>query len=367
MTQNARRSALASLAALLVLTGILSAGVAHAESAAELPAANGTVVLPAQEWPLKPGPRTIKVYVFYPGGQLKNVKPSTGLMLSIHNWGGHGADGTASPTALAERLDVVAIAVDYLQSGDSGSNDIPEPYEHGYLQALDALRALEFVFDGLKARQIPFAAGRIFATGGSGGGNVTLMVNKLAPRTFTCIIDMCGMSRLTDATAFHLPGAGLNARYSRDPKSPAFLSADDQQIRFVGNPEHLKTMKQLQNTCKVIVVHGSEDPVVSPADAREMVENMKHEGFDVEPHFITTADLDGKVFTTPGHGLGNRTAIVFQVAGKYLQSDSPQALVRKTPTDFECRDTKVRYETTHGRFVISYEAGYPVGRFEAKR
>jgi len=37
---------------------------------------------------------------------------------------------------------------------------------------------------------------------------------------------------------------------------------------------------------------------------------------------------------------------------------------RKSPTDFERRDERVRYPTTNGAFVISYKAGYPVGRFE---
>src|SRR5204863_409622 len=133
-----------------------------------------------------------------PGGELRQVKPTTGLMLSLHNWGGRGFAGTADAKSLAERFNVVAVGVDYLQSGDNASNDIPEPYDFGYLQALDALRALHFVFDGLQSRGIAFAKGRIFATGGSGGGNVTLMVNKLAPRTFACVIDLCGMARLTD-------------------------------------------------------------------------------------------------------------------------------------------------------------------------
>ena len=39
-----------------------------------------------------------------------------------------------------------------------------------------------------------------------GGGNITLMVNKLAPRTFAAAIDMSGMARLTDDIAFNLPG-----------------------------------------------------------------------------------------------------------------------------------------------------------------
>ncbi|MBI3875572.1 MAG: hypothetical protein HY300_06350, partial [Verrucomicrobia bacterium] len=53
------------------------------------------------------------------------------------------------------------------------------------------------------------------------------------------------------------------------------------------------------------------------------------------------------------------------VAGKFLRADSPDALERRTPTDFERRDD-IRYATSDGAYVISYAAGYPVGRFEPR-
>ena len=55
-------------------------------------------------------------------------------------------DGYLRPRRWA--FDVVAIGVDYLQSGRQASIEDPEPYDFGWLQALDALRALHFVFDG---------------------------------------------------------------------------------------------------------------------------------------------------------------------------------------------------------------------------
>ena len=272
----------------------------------------------------------------------------------------------APPTRgkLADRLNVVAICVDYLQSGKW--RETPGPYDFGYLQALDALRALWFVFDGLDGLDKPFARDRIFSTGGSGGGNVTLMVNKLAPHTFTCIVDMCGMARLSDDMAFGLPdGSGLNAGYSRDPNSPRYLPKDGQELRFVGNPEHLATMKRLGNTCRVIVVHGTTDKSCPVADARAMVDNMRAAGMDVRPHFITPGDVDGTVFKSTGHSLGNRTLIVFREAEKYLLPDGPQSLRRPGRCDFDRRDTKVQYRTSGGRYVISYESGYPEARFLA--
>lgn len=329
-----------------------------------LPERNATVAIPAQEWPQKPGPRTVDVSVYYPDGSLSSVRKTTGIMLTLHNWGGTGCAGTASPTALAQRLDVVAVCVNYLQSGRQASIEDPEPYDFGYLQALDALRALWFVADGLQQKGIPFASGRMFATGGSGGGNVTQMVNKLAPRTFACVIDMCGMAKLSDDIAFNLPGgSGLNARWSRDPESSNYLSPGAQEIRFIGNPVHLEVMKRLKGRCKVVVVHGVDDNTCPFEDKQELVANMQSAGIDVEPHFVSKDDLDGKVFTSSGHALGNRTEIVFRVAGKYLEVGHKSSLSRRGRSDFDLRDTRVGYPVIGGEYVISYAAGYPVGHF----
>ena len=93
------------------------------------------------------------------GGQCRldhSVNAETGLMLSLHNWGGTGARGTADPKFLANNYNVVAICVDYLHSGKW---DKSLPYDYGYLQALDSLRALHFVFDGLEKLGRPFARG----------------------------------------------------------------------------------------------------------------------------------------------------------------------------------------------------------------
>lgn len=334
------------------------------ESWPALPEQNGSVQIPAQEWPLKPGPRTVKVTVHYPDGKLQGVTERTGLMLSLHNWGGTGCVGTADPVKLTDQFNVVCLCVDYLQSGKKASLEDPEPYDFGYLQALDALRALYWLRHSLVTRKVAFDPSRIYSTGGSGGGNVTLMVNKLAPRTFACCVDMCGMAKLSDDIAFNLPGGSdLNARYSRDKSSPYYLSPDHQELRYVGNPAHLKIMRTLGNRCRVIVIHGVDDTTCPVADARAMVANMQAAQLTIRPEFVVKGDLEGGIFTSSGHALGDRTVIVFEMCGRELLTDSPNVAKLAGPTDFERREDIV-YPTTNGRFVISYAKGYPVGRFE---
>lgn len=349
---------------ILVVIGATS--FAAADDWPALPNENGKVIVPAQEWPLRPGPRSVPIEIFYPGGRRSNIDSQTGIFLTLHNWDGVGAQGTADPAVLADRYNVIAITVDYLQSGPSKT--WKEPYDFGYLQALDALRALYVVYHGLEIDQVPFDRQRIFAVGGSGGGNVALMCNKLAPRTFACVVSLSGMAKLSDDMAFNLPGgSSLNAQYSRDSKNPAYLSADAQQLRFIGYPEHLQTMHLLGNTCKVIVVHGMEDTTCPVEDAQELVDNLKGAKLNVDSHFVAQSLVDGKLYRNANHSLGNRTQILQHVADDYLSPKSPRTLHRAVKSDYDLRDELVRYRTHNGQFVISYQQGYPIGRFEVAR
>jgi predicted esterase len=354
---------------LFILTTSLALSDVDAAPWPKLLQKNGTVLLPAQDSPhlianksQEPGNRTIKTYITYPGGSMEHVTPQTGLMLSIHNWGGKAASGAPSSTYLASNYNVVAINVDYIQS-ESRHKDIP--YDFGYLQALDCLRALHYVFDGLTQQAVAFDSSRIYSAGGSGGGNVALMANKLAPRTFACIIDLSGMCKLSDDIAFNLPGGSrLTARYSPLPDHIHFLTKDAQALRFVGHPQHLKQMQALGNEAQIVVSHGTSDSTCPIADAREMVTNLQTAGFPVDAHFISAADIDGKVITNTGHSVGNRTLIVNKFAAKYLLVDGAQAATRKGKTDFEYRDELVKYSTPNGTYIISYKQRYPVSRFE---
>ena len=244
------------------------------------------------------------------------------------------------------------------------------PTDFGYLQALDALRALWYVQQGLKANRVLFHSGRIYATGGSAGGHVALMCDKLAPRTFTCVIDICGMTKLNDDIAFGLrAGSNLNARYSKIPGKPNYLTADEREIRAIDNPAHLAEMKKLGHTAKIIVVHGVDDATAPFADAKELVEAMKAAHLDVEPVYINKAHVDGKVYTRLGlhtpsvHEPKSFSAWQIDLSGKWLDD---VMLDRKTSTDFFRRERNSNTRRPNGSYVISYEKGFPVGKFGPK-
>ena len=328
----------------------------------KLPEMSGTVEIEVRDDPAKPA-RKLAVHLVYSRNRLATVTAKTGIMLSLHNWGGTTWENTPNPNHLAENYDLLVIGVTYYQSGDKDGD--PEPYDYSYVQAMDVLRALHYVYQSLKDANHPFDATRIYCTGGSGGGHVTQMANKFAPNTFACIVDLSGMASLTDDIAYHLPGGSpANARYSRDPASPAYLSPDMQEIRDLGNPAHLALQAKSENHCQIVVIHGEDDPVCLAADKHRVVDAMRAAGLDVESHFITKADIDGKLITNSAHQIGERTYLLMNFAGKYLSPKSDQMRQLTKPNDFDRRGV-VAYPTSTGLQSISYAGDVPSLTFRA--
>lgn len=358
------------LTASLVSVIVLLPALLRAADWPPLPQANGTVSIPVRDEP-DGAERPLAIHLRYPaspGGKpgLANVTATTGLTLVLHNWGGRVFEGASNPDVLATTYDVVAIGVTYYQSGDQGKGIEPEPYDFGYRQALDALRALHYVYHGLRATGHEFADRRIYGCGGSGGGNVIQMANKFAPRTFACIVDLSGMASLTDDMAYNLPGgAALNARYSRDPASPAFLTPGGQQIRDLGNPAHLAIQKQAGCTCKVVMIHGADDAPCPAEDKRRVAEAMRAAGLDAVPHILTKDDVDGTIVKNCGHSIGDRTALLQAFAGECIKPDSPAHCELPGPCDFE-RGEDITYPTSDGAYTISFGPAGPAISFDKR-
>ncbi len=349
---------------IVILVGASCLAQEAAPARAKLPEMSGKVEIEVRDDPAKPA-RKLAVHLVYSRNRLSTVTAKTGVMLSLHNWGGTIWDNTPNPNFLAENYDLLVIGVTYYQSGDKDSD--PEPYDYSYLQTMDALRALHYVYQGLKDEGHPFDATRIYCTGGSGGGHVTQMASKFAPNTFACIVDLSGMASLTDDIAYHLPGGSpANARYSQDPASPAWLPPDMQEIRDLGHPGHLALQAKSENHCKIVFIHGEDDPVCLAADKHRVVDAMRAAGLDVDPHFITKADVDGKLFMNSGHAIGDRTRLLAHFAEKYLSPQSDQMCRLTKPNDFD-RRAIVAYPTSKGVHTITYSAEGPVLTFSPEK
>ncbi|MFA7628629.1 MAG: DUF2920 family protein [Candidatus Dojkabacteria bacterium] len=316
----------------------------------------------AQEWPQKPGKRTVTMWVEEPPA---GINRNTGLMLVLHNWGGvyNSAEYIQWCKTFAARFNVIAISVNYLQSGPAWKDNLP--YDHGFLQAMDAIGALYTVRTQLKSQGVEFNENRIYSMGGSGGGNVTQMAMKLAPHTFACGVDICGMPGLIDAIAFGTgEGTSLNAGYSRDPNSPVFLTKDMQEIRDFGHPEHCKILRAANPQLKIVIVHGVADTSCPVSAKLLQYRNMLVAGISVDAHFLTEFDVDGKAVKDTGHSVGDREQVVVKYADVYLKEDGALARKLSAPNDFVRKGT-VEYPTANGKYIVDY-SGYPKVSFQGK-
>ena len=314
----------------------------------------------AQEWPFEPGERKVKMHIEEPSN---GINYNTGMMLVLHNWGGRYNESQYVQwcKTFADRYNVVAASVNYLQSAGAEPKIVGEkPYDHGYLQAMDCLRALYHIQKQLKDAEVMFNPHRCYAMGGSGGGNVALMANKLAPHTFACIVDICGMPGLTDGIAFGAGefGSHLNAGYSKDPESPAYLTKDMQEIRDPGHREHLQIQCEANPSNKVVIVHGLDDMSCPVAHKITIFRTMVETGFRPDGHFLTPWHVDGTAVKTTGHTGNDRQKVVERFADAYMMEDGKLALETPGKNDFE-RAEEVVFPTSGGRFVVDYSAGPP--------
>jgi poly(3-hydroxybutyrate) depolymerase len=318
----------------------------------------------AQQWEHEPGERTVKMWIDEP---VAGVGESTGLMLCLHNWGGIYDQPIYKSwcRTFAERYNVVTVSVNYLQSGAEGASDTRDhAYDFGYLQAMDCIGALYHVREQLLAQGVVFDEHRVYSMGGSGGGNVTEMVCKLAPHTFACGVDICGMPGLIDAMAYGTgEGTHIDAGYSHDPDSPYHLTESMRRIRDFGDAEHCALLAAANPALKLVIVHGVDDASCPVVPKMKQFARMTGAGMDVDGRFLTEVDVDGYAVTTTGHPVGNRDRVVMKYADDYMLPEGRLAKRTEQENDFQ-RGGSFEYPTDNGRFVLNYE-GYPTVAFVA--
>ena len=306
-----------------------------------------------QEFFRIPGPRQVDMYSTFPE---HGTNENTGIMLVLHNWGGTWDFCASWCRILSEKFNLICLSVNYLQSGWRLGD---MTYDFGVIQSSDCLRAIYWMRDFLNRNNIPYNPRRTFSGGASGGGNLSQMVNKFAPRTFGCIVDMCGMSGLSDDMAF---GNGiLNAGYSRDPEHPAYRTAAMQEIRDFGNPEHLKLQYAANPDNQVVIIHGMDDEYCPCSAKIQVFQHMVEAGFQPDGYFITPAMVDGIVITGTGHAVGDRPYVIATYGKPYLSERGEFAKVLQNPDDFELKHV-VEYPVTGGSYRMDF-TGIPTVSF----
>ena len=187
----------------------------------------------------------------------------TGLMVVLHGWGGDYTQYDEACRSWAELFNVITLQVNYRDSGRGGPI-----YDFGKYQAVDVLRAMEYVLS-----TYPVDTRRIIGWGGSGGGNAILQAAKMAPHTFACIVDVAGITKPTDATDTSQgyttdPVGGWQAKALGAGKS---YTVPEYQLR---NPQHDAELFH----APIIILHGDSDSVVSVQHAHDMARVLMEPG-----------------------------------------------------------------------------------------
>ena len=300
-----------------------------------------------QEFFRRPGRREVEMYIAEPYGGLND---NTGIMMVSHNWGGTWEMCSAWCDILSTKFNLICVSVNYLQSGSSWREYCPT-YDHGVIQTIDCLRALYHIRNFLTEKGIRINFRRTYAAGASGGGNISQMLNKFAPHSFGCIIDLCGMAKLSRETALGLQV--LNAGYSEDPEAENYLSPAMQEIRDIGNPSHLKLQFAANPENKIVIVHGLDDDSCVCHEKVQAFANMIKAGFQPDGHFITPGMVDGIIVTTTTHQVGDRPYVIAKFGQPYLSEKGDFVKLAPEEDDF-AKKHSVIYPCTGGSYKIDF-------------
>ena len=272
------------------------------------------------------------------------LNEETGLMVVLHGWGGNYHQYDSSCIDWANRFNVITLQVNYRDS-----NDGSPIYDFGKYQAIDVLRAMKYVLSHYRTNDR-----RIIGWGGSGGGHVILQVGKMAPNTFSCIIECAGITRPTNSSDVE------DGLYSTDRGWEAM--ALGKGVSYT-TPEY-----QLRNhqyhadlyNARVLMFHGDDDKVVSVQHAYDMADALVEAGKEVQLRIV---EGGGHAFAG---AIDSSETSRLAVTNKYC-SDVIETSQTNGLTDFD-RKSVISIPTDDGIYYVRYDdPGGVTLRFDADK
>ncbi len=243
------------------------------------------------------------------------INNGTGLMVLLHGWGGTYHQYDAYCEDWRNRYNVVTLQVNYRNSCDGSPI-----YDFGKYQAIDVLRTMQYVRENYRINDE-----RIIGWGGSGGGQVILQAAKMAPNTFSVVIECAGITKPSDAQDVvqkyknDSPGGWqANALGKENAYTP-----DERQIR---SPQYHAAFYK----AKTYILHGDADEVVDVQHAIDMHQALLDAG---KPAVL-------KIIENGNHAFGNaldETENTRQKATDKCVSEDILNLRTDGVTDFERR------------------------------
>lgn len=226
----------------------------------------------------------------------------------------------------------------------------------GFMPAIDHMNVL---VDLMKNYNINKE--QIIAYGSSYGGYIALMLGKIAPRTFSAIIDNSGFCytnideilggiiegangsypRVINGRRYQIPIV-RNTIWSLDEMSPYYFSDAHRKIRNVLIEDHMTKSETVY-----CIFHSVKDTLV-PIKVKDKFCDKIGKDHDVHYWRITSEDIDGVIFKTLKHGMESSLIKLFDLSVECIGS-----IVSKTTNlidfdlnsiyDFDCGDRTYKF------------------------
>jgi acetyl esterase/lipase len=201
----------------------------------------------------------------------------TGLLVMLHGWGGDYHQYDSYCEDWRNRFNCICLQVNY-----RGSSKATQPYDFGKYQAIDVLRAVQWV-----RRNCAVNGRRIIGWGGSGGGNVILQCAVMAPHTFALVIECAGITHPTSA-------AEAKSGWDNYASRPGGW----QGTALGGTREYPEPERLLRDPCshaklfgaKVFIFHPDRDTTVGLTHATQLAYRLREAEKEVVLEIIEGGD-----------------------------------------------------------------------------
>lgn len=218
----------------------------------------------------------------------------------------------------------------------------------GIMQALDHL----FVLADL-LKNLTFPKENIIAFGSSHGGYIANLMSKIAPNTFSAVLDNSSYAHtplhyvvgrqlgnyefLATATSNIAIACFVVSPWRLRVGDQNFFSPDHQKIRSFLFCEDIENMARTGNRkTQYRFFHSQNDMIAKVEDKIKMAELLEKNGFDVQLSIMKEKDIDGVFVKNLNHGMGLSLKKMFIKLYKTLQP-------REARTDFDL-NSKITYQ-----------------------
>lgn len=247
--------------------------------------------------------------------------------------------------------------------------------DFGLIQAVDILTAIAYLNQQPEYQSINWH--KLSIAGSSHGGYIASMCRKIAPNTFSKVVDNAGWTEAQQTQMLsQYPTTGLhgfeddrmfysvyeNNIWSTESDSVNYFMKRHEEIRNLNNTLHLnEEIAQLNENNKhltqIYYTHTVYDQLVPIAKKDDLIDAMNEIGFKCHYNRLTNeTDLDGKTFKHLDHGAG---ASLKGLVIDYIYNSPVNEM---TINDFDLK-SKIRYTCDSGYYLIDYSNVYPVISF----